>query len=53
MAQYEEAFRSIKEATGLASLEEIVELFVHSEEENFSLFNYVNELTAEIEGLEN
>lgn len=26
---------------------------MHSEEENFSLFNYVNELTAEIEGLEN
>ena len=53
VAQYEEAFRSIKEATGLGSLEEIVDLFVHSEEENFSLFNYVNELTAEIEGLEN
>ena len=37
---------------GTASVEELVELLVAAEESSFSLFNYVNELNAEIEKLE-
>ena len=36
---YKDAFAKIKEATGIASITEMVEEFVRSEDQNFALFN--------------
>lgn len=41
----EDAFNQIKEATGITSNEEIVTTFVKAEEQNYSLYNYVNRLS--------
>lgn len=49
---YEEAFFKIKQATDIPDLSELVDRFLHSEEDNFSLFSYVNDLSKEIEALE-
>ena len=49
---YEEAFERIKQATGISEIDELVSTFIQAEEQNFSLFNYVNELNNEIEKLE-
>jgi hypothetical protein len=49
---YEEAFNKIKTATNMSDVNALVNKFVHSEDVNFSLFNYVNELNNEIEKLE-
>uniref|UniRef100_A0A6U8KRD6 ODAD1 central coiled coil region domain-containing protein n=1 Tax=Eutreptiella gymnastica TaxID=73025 RepID=A0A6U8KRD6_9EUGL len=49
---YEEAFNKIKAATNLSDINALVGRFLHSEDDNFSLFNYVNELNNEIEKLE-
>merc|ERR1711988_351518 len=49
---FEEAFNKIKAATGISDIEELVSTFCKNEEQNFSLFNYVNEQTNEIEKLE-
>jgi len=49
---FEEAFLKIKAATGIADIEELVRTFIKNEDQNFSLFNYVNEQTNEIEKLE-
>lgn len=49
---YEEAFNRIQEATGIQDIDELVDKFIQAEDKNFSLFNYVNELNAEIEKLE-
>ena len=49
---YEEAFERIKQATGITEIDELVTTFIDAEEQNFSLFNYVNELNNEIEKLE-
>jgi hypothetical protein len=38
----EDAFDQIKEATGISSIEEIVTTFVKAEEQNYSLYNFVN-----------
>ena len=40
----EDAFEQIREATGVASIEEIVTTFVKAEEQNHSLYNFVNTL---------
>lgn len=50
--EYEEAFARIRQATDIPDLDDIVERFLHSEEDNFSLFSYVNDLGKEIEALE-
>jgi chromosome segregation ATPase len=50
--QYEEAFKKIYEATGITEIEELVKTFVEAEKHNYSLFNYVNELTNDMEKLE-
>lgn len=47
-----EVFEDIKAATGCESVNDLVEKFVKVEEQNFSLFNYVNELNMEVEKLE-
>eukprot|EP00744_Colponema_vietnamica_P005650 GILI01008256.1.p1 GENE.GILI01008256.1~~GILI01008256.1.p1 ORF type:complete len:552 (+),score=155.61 GILI01008256.1:120-1775(+) len=48
----EEAFAKIKEATGITDIDEIVTTFIKSEEQNYSLYNYVNDLNAEIDQME-
>ena len=48
----EDAFEQIKEATGIASTEEIVTTFIKAEEQNYSLYNYVNMLNSEIDMIE-
>lgn len=50
--EYEQAFEKIKEATGIDDIDELVGRFVAAEDQNFSLFNYNNELNNEIERLE-
>jgi hypothetical protein len=49
---FEEAFLKIKAATGIGDIDELVRTFIKNEDQNFSLFNYVNEQTNEIEKLE-
>jgi len=49
---FEEAFARIKAATNFQDIEELVRTFIKNEETNFSLFNYVNEQTNEMERLE-
>ena len=48
----EDAFEQIKEATGITSIDEIVTGFIKTEEQNYSLLNYVNKLTNETDQLE-
>ena len=48
---YETAFKQIQQVTGLKDINIIVDNFLHTEEENFALFNYVNELNSEVESL--
>ena len=43
MENFEEAFNKIKAATGITDIEELVRTFIKNEDQNFSLFNYVNE----------
>jgi chromosome segregation ATPase len=50
--QYEEAFNSIKAATHLNDIDELVNEFVKAEAHNFSLYNYVKDLTSEMDELE-
>ena len=50
--QYEEIAAKIRQATDIPDLDEIVRRFISAEEDNFSLFSYVNDLGKEIESLE-
>lgn len=50
--KYEEAFKKIEQATGITDVDTLVSTFIEAEQQNYSLFNYVNELTNEIEKLE-
>lgn len=52
VASYEEAFARIQAATGICDLDELVQNFIHAEDQNFTLFKYNNELSADIEKLE-
>lgn len=49
---YEEAFKKIEEATGISDIDELVRTFVDAEMQNYSLFNHVNDLSNEMEKLE-
>lgn len=49
--QFNEMFRKIEEATNL-TIDELIEKFQESENINFSLFTYVNELNSQMEKLE-
>ena len=49
---YEEAFAKIQAATGIEDIDELVTTFINAEDQNFALFNYVNELNGECEKLE-
>ena len=48
----EDAFEQIKKATGISNIDEIVTTFIKAEEQNYSLFNYVNTLNTEYDQLE-
>jgi len=48
----EHAFAQIEKATGVSSVEEIVTTFIKAEEQNYSLFNYVNMLNSDIDTIE-
>ena len=45
---FEEAFERIKQATGIDDVSELVRTFIKNEQNNYSLFKYVNEQNAEI-----
>ena len=49
VAGYEEAFALIQKATGIVDVEALVGVFLSAEDENFRLFNFVNQLNGEIE----
>lgn len=49
---YEDAIKRIQESAGIYDINEIVTRFLEAEEQNFSLFNYVNDINSEIERLE-
>ena len=50
---YEEELSKIQASTGVYDINELVTRFLEAEEQNFSLFNYVNDVNTEIERLEN
>ena len=50
--QIEEAFEQIRKGSGITDLEEITSTFIKSEEQNYSLYNYVDILSQNIDGLE-
>lgn len=52
MENFEDAFHKISVATGISDVDELVKVFMRNEEQNFSLFSYLNEQTGEIERLE-
>mgnify|MGYP001002951844 CR=1 FL=1 len=41
----DEAFKVLKDTSGIQDIEEIMNTFIKSEEQNYSLYNYVNILT--------
>lgn len=48
----EDAFEQIKEQTGIQSNDEIVTTFIKAEEQNYSLYNYVNTLNSDMDTIE-
>jgi hypothetical protein len=46
------AFSQIEKSTGVSSVEEIVTTFIKAEEQNYSLYNYVNMLNSDIDMVE-
>lgn len=48
----DEAFSQIKEGSGITDIEEITNTFIKSQEQNFSLYAYVDILTQDIDNLE-
>lgn len=50
--KYEMIFEKIKDATGIYDSDTLVTSFIQTEDENFALFNYVNTMNTEIEGLQ-
>lgn len=51
MKVIDEAFTQIKESSGIIDIEEIMNTFIKSEEQNYSLYNYVDLLSSEIDNL--
>lgn len=48
----DEAFQILKETSGIQDVEEIMNTFIKSEEQNYSLYNYVNILTQTSDNLD-
>lgn len=51
-SKFEDIFDKIKEATGIDDTDTLVESFIENEDQNFALFNYVNNLNTDIETLQ-
>lgn len=49
---FEEAFQKIQEATAITDIDDLVTSFIVAEDQNFSLYNYLNDLNRESEKLE-
>jgi len=49
---YEETFAKIEAATGIHDIDELVNTFITAEENNFTLFKFVNDLSNDIENTE-
>lgn len=49
---YTQAFEKIQQATGIEDIDHLVNTFITAEDQNYTLFNYVNEVNQEIEKLE-
>ncbi|XP_078488912.1 axonemal p66.0 [Ciona intestinalis] len=49
METYQKAFEKIQEVTGEGDIYLLVSRFIETEDKNFALFNYVNELNNELE----
>merc|ERR1712032_274464 len=49
---YEEAFAKIQAATGICDIDELVQNFINAEDQNFTLFKYNNELSADMDKIE-
>eukprot|EP01013_Petalomonas_cantuscygni_P002428 TRINITY_DN1248_c0_g1_i2.p1 TRINITY_DN1248_c0_g1~~TRINITY_DN1248_c0_g1_i2.p1 ORF type:complete len:580 (-),score=159.29 TRINITY_DN1248_c0_g1_i2:445-2184(-) len=52
LQQWEERFQKLRLKTGVSDVGLLVGRYLHAEDDNFSLFNYVNELNTEAEKLE-
>lgn len=52
LQSYETAFKQIKEAIEIEDLQLLVGKFIETEDKNFALFNYVNELNNNIDFLQ-
>jgi len=52
ISTFEEAFSKIQAATGICDIDELVQNFINAEDQNFTLFKYNNELSADIEKIE-
>lgn len=52
LKKYDEDLEKLVSSHGLSSLEEIVNVYVNSEMQNFSIFNHVMELSSEMEQLD-
>lgn len=50
--QYTQAFEQIQQATNIEDIDLLVNTFITAEDQNYTLFNYVNEVNQEIEKLE-
>lgn len=46
LAMYTEAFARVQEATEIDDIDELIRTFLSAEDENYTLFNYVNEVRA-------
>lgn len=49
---YEEAFAKIQKATKILDIDDLVQTFINAEDENFALFNRVNDLSNQMKLLE-
>jgi len=49
---YEDAFSKIQAATGICDIDELVQNFINAEDQNFTLFKYNNELSADMAKIE-
>lgn len=49
---YGQAFDKIQQATGIEDIDQLVNTFITAEDQNYTLFNYVNEVNQEVEKLE-
>ena len=52
METYQNAFENIKMVTGEEDIYLLVKRFIETEDKNFALFNYVNELNNELEAVQ-